>query len=184
VQGIFAWHTRPVTTRWRRPYSPGPGRWIVVVWELFGLGLFGWSTERVLRPSIALTPAGIVALVIALLVVWVIGSYRILRMGAYVSEHGVRVQRVIGSYTVSWAEVERITVRDSRHKVGGLQVGGGLSVQIEPRNGDPIETTLWAQGIDFAFRPHAFHAAYRALREHLTAYRERARGGHGRQLAS
>jgi hypothetical protein len=145
----------------------------VVAWELFGLGFFGWSTERVLRPSMALPPAGIALLVLALFVTWVLFAHRILRMGVYVSDHGVRVVRLAGSHTVRWSEVDRIIVRDTEHRIGRLKVAGGMSVQIDPREGSPVETTLWAEGIDFAFRRHAFHAAYRELRQHLTAYRER-----------
>jgi hypothetical protein len=156
----------------------------VVAWELFGLAFFGWTTERMLQPSIAWTPPGIVLLVLALFAVWVLASYRILRMGVYVSDQGIRVMRLLGSRTVRWSEVERISVRDTRHSIGRLQVAGGMSVQIEPRSGAPIETTLWAQGIDFAFRRHAFHAAYRELRQHLTAYRERTLSRPGPRLAS
>jgi hypothetical protein len=156
----------------------------VVAWELFGLAFFGWTTERALRPSIALTPPGIVLLVLALFVVWVLASYRILRMGVYVSDQGVRVLGLLRSRTVRWAEIERITVRETRQSIGRLQVAGGMSVQIDPHDGAPIETTLWAQGIDFAFRRDAFHAAYRELRRHLTAYRERTPDGRGPQLAS
>jgi hypothetical protein len=104
-----------------------------------------------------------------------VASYRILRMGVYVSGQGVRVLGLLGSRTVQWSEVERITVRDSRLSIGRLQVAGGMGVQIEPRVGAPIETTLWAQGIDFAFRRDAFHAAYRELRQHLSAYRQHSR---------
>jgi hypothetical protein len=132
----------------------------------------------------ALTPVGVALLVLALFAVWVLFSYRILRMGVYVSDHGVRVHRVLGSRTVRWSEVERIIVRDTRHSIGRLKVAGGMSVQIEPREGAPVETTLWAEGIDFAFRRHAFHAAYRELRHHLTAYRERTRGGPEPRLAA
>jgi hypothetical protein len=148
---------------------------VVVAWELFGLAFFGWTTQRLLQPSVAWTPPGIVLLVLALFAIWVVASYRILRMGVYVSDQGVRVLGLLGSRTVPWSEVERITVRDTRHSIGRLQVAGGMSVQIDPHDGAPIETTLWAQGIDFAFRRHAFHAAYRELRQQLAAYRQRSR---------
>src|SRR5262249_17873257 len=45
------WHTRPVTTRWRRPYSPGPGRWVALAWggavDRGGLGGFRAGFVRV-----------------------------------------------------------------------------------------------------------------------------------------
>jgi hypothetical protein len=165
------WHTRPVMTRWRRPYSPGPGRWIVVAWELLGLAMFGWSTQQLIRPDVALSPAGVALLVLALFTVWVVFAYRILHMGVYVSDRGVRVFRLLGSQTMPWSEVDRIIVRDTRYTIGPVRVAGGMSVQIDPHRGAPVETTLWADGIDFAFRRHAFHAAYRELREHLAASR-------------
>lgn len=147
----------------------------MVAWELFGLGFFGWTTERVLRPSMALPPVGIAILVLALFVAWVLIAHRILRMGVYVSDQGIRVVRLIGSHTVRWSDVDRIIVRNPQHTIGRLKIAGGMSVQIDPREGAPVETTLWAEGIDFAFRRHAFHAAYRELRQHLTAYREQTR---------
>jgi hypothetical protein len=146
----------------------------VVAWELFGLAFFGWTTLRLLQPTVAWTAPGVLLLVLALFAVWVVASYRILRMGVYVSDQGVRVLGLLRSRTVPWSEVERITVRDTRQSVGPLQVASGLGVQLEPRAGAPIETTLWAQGIDFAFRRDAFHAAYRELRGHLNAYRQHA----------
>jgi hypothetical protein len=145
----------------------------VVAWEFFGLALFGWSTEQVLRPTWALSVNGRMLLVGILLTLWGIGSHRILRMGVYVNDQGVRIQRILGSQTMPWSAVDRIMVRDTRHSWGRFQISGGLSVEIELNDGDPVETTLWAEGIDFAFRRHAFHAAYRELRAHLTAYRER-----------
>ncbi|GIG74075.1 hypothetical protein Pfl04_24790 [Planosporangium flavigriseum] len=147
----------------------------MVAWELFGLAFFGWTTQQMLQPAIGWTTPGTVLLVLALFAVWVVASYRILRMGVYVSDHGVRVVGLLGSRTVPWSEVERITVRETRHSVGRLQVAGGMSVHLDPREGAPIETTLWAQGIDFAFRRHAFHAAYQELRQHLNAYRQHTR---------
>jgi hypothetical protein len=156
----------------------------VVAWELFGLAFFGWTTEQVLRPTVVLTPPAILLLVLGLFAVWVIGSYRILRMGVYVSEHGVRVLRLVGSRTVPWSQVERISVHDTRQTLGRFKIASGMTVLIEPREGAPIETTLWAEGIDFAFRKHAFHAAYQELRTHLTAYRERTYVSREPRLAS
>jgi hypothetical protein len=142
---------------------------------MFGLAFFGWTTLRLFEPTVGWTTPGIALLVLTLFAVWVVASYRILRMGVYVSDRGVRVLGLLGSRTVDWSEVDGITVRETRQSIVGLQVASGMSVQIEPRDGAPIETTLWAQGIDFAFRRHAFHAAYRELRQHLNAYRQHAR---------
>lgn len=144
----------------------------MVAWELFGLAFFGWTTERMLQPAVAWTRPGLGVLALALFTLWVVASYRILRMGVYVSDRGVRVLGLLGSRTVAWSAVERITVRDTRYSIGPLQVAGGMSVQLDPHEGAPIETTLWAQGIDFAFRRHAFHAAHQELRRHLNIYRQ------------
>ena len=95
-----------------------------------GAGRPGWTTP------------GTVLLVLILFAVWAAASYRILRMGVYVSDRGVRVTGLLRSRTVPWPEVDRITVRDTRHSIGRLRVAGGMSVQLDPREGAPIETTL------------------------------------------
>jgi len=45
-----------------------------------------------------------------------------------------------------------------------------MTVLIERRDGSVVNTELWAQGIDFHRRPHAFREVYHYLRNrHLSA---------------
>src|SRR5690242_2278598 len=35
-----------VEETWTRPYSPGPGRWLVIGWEAAALAMLAWATIR------------------------------------------------------------------------------------------------------------------------------------------
>jgi hypothetical protein len=156
-----------VAVRWVRPYTPGRGRWLIIAWELGSLALLDWTTVRLFelapRPAAALT-AGLAAL-------WLVGSWQIICMGVYVSEHGVRARGVIGARTVRWTEIEHVTLDEVVYRIGRLRVPSGTTVVIKCRDGSWINTSLWVQGIDFHARPHAFREVYHGLRERHAAAR-------------
>jgi Bacterial PH domain len=151
---------------WVRPYAPGRGRWLVIAWELGGLAFVGWTTVGLfdLGPRPAAAVAGTLA------VLWLLGSWRILRIGVYLNEYGVRVRGLVGSRTLRWTEIEFFAIEEVVHRLGGFQLPSGNTVRIRCRDGRTVNTPLWAQGIDFHSRPRAFGEVYHALRErHLTA---------------
>jgi hypothetical protein len=139
---------------WSLPYTPGRGRWLIVGWELGGLAFLLWTTARLFD----LNRPGTVLLGLTLVMLWVFGSWRILRMGVYLNERGVHLRRLIGSRTIEWTEIERIIVDD----VGPLL---GRTVVLELRDGSRVNTALWAKGIDFHDRPGVYRQVYADLRE-------------------
>ena len=155
-----------MTSRWVRPYAPGRGRWLIIGWELGGLALLLWSTVRMYQ----LGPIAAAWLGGALTVAWLAGSWRILRMGVYVSDHGVFVRGLTGSRVLPWSRIDRITVDDVVHRFAGLEIPSGRTVVIAC-DGDAVNTPLWAQGIDFRFRPGVFRQVYQGLRAHHAAAR-------------
>jgi len=151
---------------WVRPYSPGRGRWLVLAWELFGFALLGWTSLRLFD----LHGNGARALVVALAVIWVVGAWRVLRMGVYVSDHGVRVSGLLGNRTLRWTEIDEFVFDQPEWRLGRLRIPHGPTVLIKRRDGRFMHTSLWAQGIDFHARPRAFREVYGVLRErHLAA---------------
>jgi hypothetical protein len=154
-----------VTSAWVRPYAPGRGRWLIIGWELGGLALVDWTTVRLFE--LAPRPAAMLTAALALL--WLVGSWRIARMGVYVSEYGVRTRGVVGSRTLRWTQIEHITLDQVVYRVGGLRVPNGTTVVIKCRDGVWVNTSLWVQGIDFHARPHVFREVYHGLRERHSA---------------
>lgn len=124
-----------------------------------------WTTVRLFE----LTPRAVVALTAGLVVLWLLGSWRIARMGVYVSEYGVRIRGLIGSRTLRWTQIQHITLDQVAYRLGRVRVPSGTTVVIKCWNGTWINTSLWVQGVDFHARPHAFRDVYHGLRERHAA---------------
>ncbi|MDQ7908372.1 PH domain-containing protein [Phytohabitans sp. ZYX-F-186] len=154
--------------RWLRPYAPGRGRRLIMVWELAALAIFGWTTVELFE----LGGLPVVALGLGLAALWVLGCWRIARMGVYVSEYGMRVRGLLRSRTMAWREVEHIRLHQAAHRLGRLEIPSGMTVLIERTDGADVPTSLWAQGVDFHNQPGAFREVYHYLRErHAAALR-------------
>jgi len=155
-----------VDETWERPYRPGAGRWLVIAWEAVALALLAWTTVR----RFDLTGPGVRMLVGVLAAVWVIGAWRILRMGAYVGAGGLRIRGLLRSRTMRWQDIEHVRLHKAAHRIGPWEIESGLTVLIERRDGSTVNTELWAQGVDFHSRPKLFRAVYQELRNrHLAA---------------
>ncbi len=155
-----------VGDEWKRPYTPGSGRWLVIGWEAVALALLGWSTVE----QFDLAGAGVRILAAAITTIWVVGGWRIREMGVYVGPAGLRVRGLLRSRTMRWEEIAHVRLHRHSHKLGHWEIEAGMTVLIERRDGTMVNTELWAQGMDFHSRPHVFRAVYRELRErHLAA---------------
>jgi len=155
-----------VNETWERPYQPGAGRWLVIAWEVMALALLAWTTVR----KFGLTGSGVRVVAGVLAVVWVIGAWRILRMGVYVGAGGLRIRGLLRSRTMRWQDVEQVRLHKATHRLGPWEIESGVTVVIERRNGSTVNTELWAQGVDFHSRPAVFRAVYHELRSrHLAA---------------
>ncbi|MGN9905929.1 PH domain-containing protein [Phytohabitans sp. LJ34] len=154
--------------RWLRPYAPGRGRRLIMVWEFAALAIFGWTTAELFE----LRGPGVVALGLGLTALWLLGCWRIARMGVYVSGYGVRVRGLVRSRTIAWREVEHIRLHEAAHRIGRLEIPSGMTVLIERAGGGHVPTSLWAKGVDFHDQPGVFRAVYHDLRErHAAALR-------------
>lgn len=149
-----------------RPYTPGSGRWLIIGWEAFALALLAWATIG----TFELTGHGVRLVACVLAAVWVLGTHRILRMGAYVGVEGLRIHGLLRSRTMAWTEIAQVHLHEVSHRLGPFRVPSGLTVLIERRDGSTVNTELWAQGVDFHSRPKLFRAVYHELRtRHLAA---------------
>jgi hypothetical protein len=155
-----------VDETWERPYTPGSGRWLVIGWEAMALAMLAWATVR----QFDLTGRGAQLVICAVAVVWALGAHRILQMGAYVGETGLRITGLFRSRTLRWPEIAHVRLHKATHRIGPWNIDSGMTVMIERRDGSSVNTELWAQGVDFHSRPNAFRKVYHELRaRHLTA---------------
>jgi hypothetical protein len=155
-----------VGDEWSRPYTAGTGRWLVIAWEAVALGLLGWSSVE----QFGLAGPGVRILAVAITLTWVVGGWRILRMGVYVGPAGLRIRGLLRDRTLRWEQIAHVRLHRHTTRIGGWQLESGMTVLIERRDGSMVNTELWAQGVDFHSRPQVFRAVYRELRErHLAA---------------
>ena len=145
---------------WTRPYTPGHGRWLVVAWEAAALALLAWATIR----QFEVTGHGVKLVACTLAALWVIGTHRILRMGAYVGASGLRIHGLLHSHTVHWRDIAHVRLHRATHRLGPWKIESGMTVLIDHRDGSTVNTDLWAKGIDFHARPAVFRAVYQELR--------------------
>jgi Bacterial PH domain len=155
-----------VPETWTRPYEPGAGRWLVIAWEAVALAMLGWSSIR----KFDLTETGVWIMIGVMAALWIIGAWRIVRMGVYAGADGVRIRGLLRSRTLRWHEVAHVHLHKATHHLGPWEIESGLTVLIERRDGSMVNTELWAQGVDFHSRPRLFRAVYHELRTlHLDA---------------
>jgi hypothetical protein len=143
----------------------------VLGWEVFSFAMLGWSAVE----TFGLSGIAVTVTVLALAVVWVLGAWRIVRMGVYLGD-GVQIRGLLRTRTLRWDEIDRFWLHSSSHKVGPFVIPNGMTVLAERRDGSVIDTQLWAKGVDFHARPHTFRAVYHELRDrHLAATRPGSR---------
>ena len=153
-----------------RPYPPGVGRWLVIGWEGMALALLAWSTIR----QFELEGHGGKVVACAIAALWAVGAHRILQMGAYVGESGLRIHGLLRSRTLRWRDITHVRLHRATHRVGPWEIESGMTVLIDHRDGTTVNTELWAKGIDFHARPRLFRAVYHELRNrHLAAQNPR-----------
>ncbi|WP_122975959.1 PH domain-containing protein [Actinoplanes teichomyceticus] len=156
---------------WVRPYEPGSGRWLVIAWEAFALTLLTWASIR----QFDLMGHGVRVVAGLLAAVWVVGAWRILRLGVYVSAEGVLIRGLLRSRAMRWRDIAGVRLHRATHRLGPWQIESGNTVLLERTDGATVHTELWERGMDFHSRPTVFRAVYQEIRNR---HRSAAAGPH------
>jgi hypothetical protein len=152
---------------WVRPYPPGTGRWVVAVWELLALAFLQHTTVA----QFALGPHAAGGLAVVLAGCWAWLCWRLTDLGVYIGPVGLQVRGLVRRRTVPWAAIDRIVVDRMDHTIGRLRIPAGRTVVIDLATGGRVDSTLWADGVDFKFRPALFTQVYATLRAALLTAR-------------
>ncbi|MEV0966369.1 hypothetical protein AB0J25_27945 [Streptomyces sp. NPDC049910] len=140
---------------WRRPYRPGP-------WRVGGAALLLLLASFVLLAAMVIAFAGALAGAagcFGIAALLICGALRILRMGAWVSGHGLRHVALFSTTTLPWAKVKALRTAQQPVRWLGLPrtVQGQALVLV--REGDEPLTLLTDHNGDFLSRVEAFERA-------------------------
>ncbi|MFE2033641.1 hypothetical protein ACWC0A_14610 [Streptomyces scopuliridis] len=140
---------------WRRPYRPGPWR-VVAAALLLLLASFVLLAAMIIAFAGALSGAAVCLAVAAAVIA---AALRLLRMGAWVSRHGVRRVGLLLTKTVPWDRATAVrTVQQPVRWLGLPRTVQGQALVVVRRQGEPIQL-LTDHNADFLSRGEAFDRA-------------------------
>ncbi|MFF7727659.1 hypothetical protein [Streptomyces sp. NPDC008001] len=148
------------SARWRRPYRPGPWR-VGVTALLLLLASYVLFAAMIIAVAGSLPAAGIC---VAVAVLVILTAVRLVRVGVWVGERGLRHVRLLSARTVPWAEVTAVRLVQQPVRWLGLpRTVQGRAVVVERAGGAPLATLVTSHGADFLGRPQAFDIACDAV---------------------
>ncbi|MFF2331278.1 MULTISPECIES: hypothetical protein [unclassified Streptomyces] len=153
---------------WRRPYRPGPWR-VAAAASLLLLASFIMLAGMVIAFAGAVQGA---AACLGLAVVVIGCALRLLRVGAWVSRHGLRRVGFFTTTTVPWNRVVAVrTVQQPVRWLGFPRTVQGQALLVVRRGGGPVEPLLTDNNADFLARPEAFDRAADTIEAWADEYR-------------
>ncbi|MEU9321704.1 hypothetical protein [Streptomyces sp. NPDC048295] len=141
---------------WRRPYRPGPWRVAAAAFLLL-LASFVLLAGMIIAFAGALSGA-VVCLAVAAAVI--VCALRLLRVGAWVSRHGVRRVGFFATTTVPWSQVTAVrTVQQPVKWLGLPRTVQGQALIVVRQGGEATAPLLTDSNADFLTRAEAFDRA-------------------------
>ncbi|MFI7352148.1 hypothetical protein ACIBSR_38580 [Streptomyces sp. NPDC049936] len=156
--------------QWRRPYRPGPWR-VGAAAVMLLLASFVLFAAVIIAATGTLSSAGVVFGIAAVVIAC---ALRMLRMGVWVSAHGVRQVSFLGTRTVAWQQVASMrTVQQPVRWLGLPRTvqGQALLLVRQGRSTDPLPPLLTTHNSDFLAREGAFDRAADAVEAWAAEYR-------------
>lgn len=146
--------------RWRRPYRPGP--WRVGAAAVLLL-LASYMLVAAVIVALAGAFSGTVTAVVSAGVVIAL-ALRVLRMGAWVSAHGLRQVSLFTTRTVPWQRLSRVrTVQQPVKWLGLPRTVQGQALIASAGGQEPLRPLLTDHNADFLGRPGSFDRAADAV---------------------
>ncbi|MFI9588108.1 hypothetical protein ACIHCQ_41450 [Streptomyces sp. NPDC052236] len=156
--------------QWRRPYRPGPWR-VAAAAMLLLLASFVLLAAMIIAFAGAVPGAGAcLGLGLALIA----ASLRLLRVGVWVSRHGVRRVGFFFTTTVAWNRATAVrTVQQPVRWAGLPRTVQGQALLLVRESGEPLPL-LTDHNADFLSRPEAFDRAADTIEAWADEYRQTA----------
>jgi hypothetical protein len=153
---------------WRRPYRPGPWR-VGTAALLLLLAAYALISGMVIAMAGALTGTVVSMGTGALMIVV---ALRLLRVGVWVSSHGVRQVAFFWTTTLTWQDINTIrTVQQPVRWLGLPRTVQGQALAVHRQSGEPSRTLLTDHNADFLAKPEAFDRAADVIEAWAADYR-------------
>ncbi|MEU6988598.1 hypothetical protein ABZ946_35215 [Streptomyces sp. NPDC046324] len=141
--------------QWRRPYRPGP-------WRVGAAALALLLASFVLFAAVIIVAAGAMSgavVTFALAALIIVAALRMLRVGTWVSRHGVRRVGFFSTTTVAWTRVAQVrTAQQPVRWLGLPRTVQGQALILVRQGGEQI-ALLTDHNADFLSRIEAFDRA-------------------------
>ncbi|MFF9352161.1 hypothetical protein [Streptomyces sp. NPDC014734] len=141
---------------WRRPYRPGP-------WRVAGAAGLLLLASFVLLAGMVIVFAGAptgAAVCLGLAAVIIVCALRLLRMGTWVSRHGVRRVGFLATATLPWNKIVAVrTVQQPVRWLGLPRTIQGQALVVVRQDGAEVPPLLTDSNADFLSRTEAFDRA-------------------------
>ncbi|MGO8861152.1 MAG: PH domain-containing protein [Acidimicrobiales bacterium] len=163
--------------RWRRPYPVGWFHALVGLFVALGLVFFGLLVANGISQVSAKPEAASIELVIgiAFFGIWFTFCWRLLTMGIYVGQRGLRYRSPARTTVIPWDEVKGVRLAPFKSWPDRYSLSGAVTVWIDRRNGESTQTWVNDKGADFLGRRDAFAKAFteieRSVEQHLSTHR-------------
>lgn len=159
-------HTDP--GYWRRPYRPGP-------WRVAGAALLLLLASYLLISAVVIAVAGTLGgagLCITSAAVAIGFALRLLRVGLWVSSHGLRRVGVFHTRTLPWSGIAAVrTVQQPVRWLGLPRTVQGQALTVDLKQGEPLRALVTDHNADFLAKPEAFDRAADVLEAWAADYR-------------
>ncbi|MFB7223671.1 hypothetical protein [Streptomyces sp. NPDC056227] len=153
---------------WRRPYRPGPWR-VAAAATLLLLASFVLIAGMIIAFAGALPGA---SLCVGLALVMIFCALRLLRVGAWVSRHGVRRVGFFVTTTVPWDRAATVrTVQQPVRWLGFPRTVQGQALIVARKGGEAVRPLLTDCNADFLGRREAFDRAADTIEAWADEYR-------------
>ena len=141
---------------WRRPYRPGPWR-VAAAATLLLLASFVLLAAMIITFTGSLSGATACFVLAAVMIAC---ALRLLRVGAWVSRHGVRRVGFFRTTTVQWKDTAAVrTVQQPVKWLGLPRTVQGQALLVVRRNGESLAPLVTDHNGDFLARAEAFERA-------------------------
>ncbi|MFI8002849.1 hypothetical protein [Streptomyces sp. NPDC086010] len=141
---------------WRRPYRPGPWR-VAAAATLLLLASFVLLAGVIITVTGSLSGASVCFVLAGVVIA---SALRLLRVGAWVSRHGVRRVGFLRTTTIAWSDASVVrTVQQPVRWLGFPRTVQGQALIVVRRGGDTPTPLLTDHSADFLARAEAFERA-------------------------